>query len=188
MRFTSSHLLFFANLSHDRNPLHTDPGYAARTPLGRVVVYGVWSILWGLGLWANGRGFLLQGLRAQFRKPLYVDEDYVIEVQESGQEVAVQFKRGSVPYVDMLFSWRPYQAPAVQPDAITDFQPLSAALDPDIAEFGVVGTAFDYQLDRGSDECQLQHEARSLRGAGAGQLLSKLSSVDPSTNLHELDL
>ena len=38
--FTADDVEAFATISGDRNPLHFDPGFAARTRLGRLVVQG----------------------------------------------------------------------------------------------------------------------------------------------------
>lgn len=81
--FTESMMRAFADASHDINPLHTDAVYAARTPFGFPVVYGV------LGLLAAMRNVLrtlpirITRLRADFIRPLYVGETYAVDVSAS---------------------------------------------------------------------------------------------------------
>src|SRR4051794_10846584 len=101
MRFTSAHIEAFARLSHDVSPLHCDPVYAAATPFRRVVVHGVCGVLCALGAWAQGRRFALRRLRATFRRPLFLDEEYALAVRESGDRVTLRWSQDDEPHADI---------------------------------------------------------------------------------------
>lgn len=104
MKFTAAQVSAFCAASHDRNPLHIDPDYARRSQFGKPVVYGLAAVLHALGVWAAGRTFRLQQLRAVFRKPLFEGEEYAVAVQESGSDVIVKFQKGPVDYAVVSFS------------------------------------------------------------------------------------
>lgn len=115
MRFTNAQIDLFARLSHDTNPLHCDPGYAASTPFGRVVVHGVCGVLCALGAWADGRRFELRRLRATFRKPLFLGEDYTLSVTEAGERVTLRWTKDGESHADLTLSVRPWEAPQERP-------------------------------------------------------------------------
>src|SRR5690349_19976559 len=93
-RFTPEHLSAFLAISHARNPLHVDADYSKRTQFGRPVVYGVGGILAILGAWAEGKRFKLDSVRAQFKKPLFVGENYTFHISDDGARVEAQILNG----------------------------------------------------------------------------------------------
>jgi NAD(P)-dependent dehydrogenase (short-subunit alcohol dehydrogenase family) len=109
MRFGPEQMECFARLSHDRNPLHCDPAYAAATPFRRVVVHGVCGVLRALGQWAAGRPFALRRLRANFRRPLFLEEEYALAVTEAGAKVTLRWMAGAEVHADVSFTWEPWQ-------------------------------------------------------------------------------
>src|SRR5437868_1585329 len=108
MRFAAAHVDAFARLSHDVNPLHVDPSYAAATAFHRVVVHGMCGVLCALGAWAGGRRFALCRLRATFRRPVYTDEDYVLAASETGQRVTLRWTAAGESHADVSFTWEPF--------------------------------------------------------------------------------
>jgi len=67
----------FASASGDHNPMHLDPLQARRSQAGAPVVHGINLMLWALDSLAAARQDLapLSGIRAQFNKFVYLDED-----------------------------------------------------------------------------------------------------------------
>ncbi len=96
LRFDENTMNAFRNLSGDENPLHLSEDYAKRTQFGERVVYGVSSVFSALGRWANGRSFELERIKAEFKKPLFFNQDYVLEATESGNQVILLIKMGPV--------------------------------------------------------------------------------------------
>lgn len=130
MIFGRPHLDAFAALSHDRNPLHMDEQYAAKTPFGRNVVYGVGAALAALGHWAHGRRFALRSFRAQFRRPVFLDQEYTLRVQEAGNVAEMQILKGGVPRATLGFEWCEYTGPATAASAgSSDFEPSCVSVD-----------------------------------------------------------
>src|SRR2546421_1377699 len=84
----------FELLSHDRNGLHRDAVYARSTQFGRPVVYGMCSVLLALAKWSMGRAFQLVSIRGQFRKALFEDERYELQIVESNKQVTAEWHKG----------------------------------------------------------------------------------------------
>jgi NAD(P)-dependent dehydrogenase (short-subunit alcohol dehydrogenase family) len=147
VNFSPAHLNAFSTLSHDRNPLHLDEDYCRRTYYGRVVVYGMGALLQGLGWWAAGRRITLRNLRAEFRKPMFLGEEYELKSEESGNEVHLHFLKGGVPQAQASFSLQanpPASEPACPPP---DFTPLETPLDREwgrMADAVLYGGRFPY--------------------------------------------
>src|SRR5579871_6233353 len=73
----------FARISRDFNPLHMDPVWARRTPLGAPIVHGVHSLLWLLEALAAQRQLPRAcTLKAEFRKPIYIGESCSAEIRK----------------------------------------------------------------------------------------------------------
>ena len=71
----------YAQISGDRNPLHTDPGFAATTPFGRTIAHGMMTLAfiseaiesWAGSGWAEGGA-----IDVTFLSPVYPGENVVI--------------------------------------------------------------------------------------------------------------
>lgn len=71
----------YAEISGDRNPLHTDPEFAATTPFGRTIAHGMMTLAfisaaiesWAGSGWAEGGA-----IDVTFLSPVYPGEDVVI--------------------------------------------------------------------------------------------------------------
>jgi NAD(P)-dependent dehydrogenase (short-subunit alcohol dehydrogenase family) len=130
MRITDKHLLAFERLSHDHNPLHTDPVYAHSTQFGRPVVYGMSGVLLGLAHWARGQSFRINQIRGQFGKPLFANEEYDLRITESANQVKVQYLKGPIVQSTFAFTWEDYpqdQQEAEKTETHSFFHPLSVA-------------------------------------------------------------
>lgn len=87
----------FARLSGDVNPLHTDSKYAHSVGFQRAVVYGgliLAQVSRLIGMDLPGRHAIWNGIRMDFRAPLYVDEDAVLtgtvaQVSEATRTITV---------------------------------------------------------------------------------------------------
>ena len=67
----------YAELTEDYNPLHLDPEFAARTPMGGVIAHGTMSIslLWqALQRTFGAQAFDLLDLDVRFLKPVRLEE------------------------------------------------------------------------------------------------------------------
>ncbi len=105
MRFTDDDLELFQELSHDRSPIHWDRAYARRTPLGAPVVYGIAAVVFGLGLWANGRSFTLKTIKGRFNRALYTGIDYEYRINEKGEKVEIRLMRKASVLMEFAFEW-----------------------------------------------------------------------------------
>lgn len=82
--FRQCEVNLFAELSHDDNPVHTDPEYAQESIFGGPIVHGVFvasmfSALLGKSLPGEGSIYLNQDL--QFRAPVYPGDAVEAEVE-----------------------------------------------------------------------------------------------------------
>ncbi|MEO1451861.1 MAG: MaoC family dehydratase [Bacteroidota bacterium] len=84
LRFTQEQVNAFAEISGDKNPIHIDAEYAARTEFGRPVVHGIFggcilSRVMGMEFPGPGSVYLSQSLR--FRQPMFPGEDYLVRIK-----------------------------------------------------------------------------------------------------------
>jgi len=84
LTLTANHVRMFAELSGDRNPLHFDAAFAARTKFGRLVVQGglttgLLHALVAMDMPGPGTVFLSQNWR--FCAPVYIDDTITAEAE-----------------------------------------------------------------------------------------------------------
>ena len=84
LTLTANHVRMFAELSGDRNPLHFDAAFAARTKFGRLVVQGglttgLLHALVAMDMPGPGTVFLSQNWR--FTAPVYIDDTITAEAE-----------------------------------------------------------------------------------------------------------
>jgi acyl dehydratase len=82
--FTAEDVSHFAGLTHDSNPMHIDPEFAAQGRFGACVVHGMLvGSLFGAIVGQRFPGAIYLSQRLDFRKPVYVGETVcaTIEVQ-----------------------------------------------------------------------------------------------------------
>ena len=77
--FTQDDVNRFAEVTGDKNPVHSDPAYAAKTMFKRPIMHGMlgaslFSKVFGTLFPGEGTIYLKQSL--SFMKPMYVDTDY----------------------------------------------------------------------------------------------------------------
>ena len=106
MQFSSEQVSAFEKASLDRNPLHVDADYARRTPFGKPVVYGMCGVIAAIGSWAAGKTLQLESIRVVFRKPLFRDTDYRLEVKEEGSKAHLKLRKGPVEYCSIVLTRR----------------------------------------------------------------------------------
>ncbi len=104
MKFTAAQVGAFFAASRDANPLHCDDQYSRRTQFGRPVVYGMAAVLYALGRWSGGRPFKLKWLKAEFRKPLFLDEHYDLTDTSAAGGRRIRFAKGPVDYAVISFA------------------------------------------------------------------------------------
>ncbi len=125
MRFSDETLQAFCQMSHDRNPLHTDEMYSRRTQFGRPVVYGMAAVLMALGQWSRGRVVRLERLKVQFPKAMFADEDFDLSLNENRNQVAFKVSKGGVTRVSGHWTWSEVAGHSVL--NAPAFRPLSVA-------------------------------------------------------------
>ena len=81
-KFTQADVEAFAQCTGDKNPVHLDAAYAAKTMFKRPIMHGMlgaslFSKVFGTLFPGEGTIYLKQSL--SFLKPMYVDADYVAE-------------------------------------------------------------------------------------------------------------
>jgi acyl dehydratase/alkylhydroperoxidase family enzyme len=81
VRVSDQDVVQFASITHDHNPLHTDPEFAAGTPFGRTVAHGLLGTSLVLGLvhearYFDGTGLALLGIDGwHFLKPIFPGDE-----------------------------------------------------------------------------------------------------------------
>lgn len=108
MQFTRQHQKNFELLSFDKSPIHWDQDYAHRTPMANIVVYGIAGVIYGLGLWADGRPFSIKKIRGQFRRALYLDDEYDYQIKEVDSKVTIKLERKGSVLMEYSFEWEPW--------------------------------------------------------------------------------
>ena len=83
-KFTQNEVNQFAEVTGDKNPVHTDAEYAAKTMFKRPIMHGMlsaslFSKVFGTLFPGEGTIYLKQSLN--FLKPMYVETDYVAEIK-----------------------------------------------------------------------------------------------------------
>jgi acyl dehydratase len=84
LTLTADHVQKFAEISGDRNPLHFDSGFAARTKFGRLVVQGglttgLLHALVAMDMPGPGTVFLSQNWK--FTAPVFIDDTITAEAE-----------------------------------------------------------------------------------------------------------
>jgi acyl dehydratase len=99
-RFTQQEVELFAQVTGDKNPVHLDADYAAKTMFKRPIMHGflggsVFSKVFGTLFPGEGTIYLKQSMA--FMRPMFVDTDY--EVKMTVKEVNKEKHRATVETV-----------------------------------------------------------------------------------------
>jgi acyl dehydratase len=99
-RFTQKEVELFAQVTGDKNPVHLDADYAAKTMFKRPIMHGflggsVFSKVFGTLFPGEGTIYLKQSMA--FMRPMFVDTDY--EVRMNVKEVNKEKHRAVVETV-----------------------------------------------------------------------------------------
>ncbi|KAK2160247.1 hypothetical protein LSH36_137g02026 [Paralvinella palmiformis] len=81
--FSSNDVQLFANLTHDRNPIHLDEDFVKTTRFKKKVVHGILCVglLSGvLGTVFPGPGSIMLSCEMRYPAPLYINEEVTAEV------------------------------------------------------------------------------------------------------------
>jgi len=82
-RVVEKDLMDFARVSGDTNPIHLDEKYAENTQFGKRIAHGMFAASFFSGIFGTklpGTGCLYLSQNLRFRKPIYIDDELVIEV------------------------------------------------------------------------------------------------------------
>lgn len=96
-QFTQDEVVTFANVTGDKNPVHLDADYAAKTMFKRPIMHGflggsVFSKVFGTLFPGEGTIYLKQSMA--FMRPMYIDTAY--EVRMTVKEVNKEKHRATV--------------------------------------------------------------------------------------------
>lgn len=135
--FDAADLQRFAAASHDYNPLHMQPAYAAATAFGRPVVFGVLGVLRAL---QAHTGFFTRHmaweLRIQFHHALLQDICYHLHIpaQATDQTLALEIRDGDkvMTHIEVQARTQPSFGTLGLP---TDYRLLEEAADPETTQF-----------------------------------------------------
>ena len=91
--FGAPEIACFGDLTDDRNPIHSDAGFAARTPFGRPIVYGFLFVMpiWPALTAALGPDALVGAeVRIRFLSPIFVGQTvtYAARLLDAGPDRA----------------------------------------------------------------------------------------------------
>ena len=95
---TEENIEMFAQVSGDRNPLHMDEEYAAKTPFGKRIAHGALTASYISGILGNdlpGPGAIFTGLALRFRRPVHIGDTVIAraeisELQKRGNRVTLK--------------------------------------------------------------------------------------------------
>lgn len=127
MRFRREQLEWFSRFSGDRNPLHVDALYSARTPFGQPVVHGVAAVLQALAEWSGGRPFQLARIRCVFHRAIFLGVDYELASTEQDGTLRLTWRRDDENVCDVVATLAACRAEGGA--APGTFRPLASARD-----------------------------------------------------------
>ena len=92
--FDEQDLEHFALASHDVNPLHMDPEFAAQTLYGKRVVFGVLTAFKCLEQLSIPRNHYIQHLQLEFRRTVFLEKQYqlVTSQQDDPTQAVVELR------------------------------------------------------------------------------------------------
>ncbi|RLL84379.1 enoyl-CoA hydratase [Mesotoga sp. H07pep.5.4] len=96
-RITAEMVDSFANLTGDRNPVHTDEKFARKSRFGRRIAHGMLSVGIISAILGNefpGPGSIYMKQEVRFLKPIFLEEEVLITIEIL--EIKVEKKRLSV--------------------------------------------------------------------------------------------
>lgn len=84
VKFTQNQVNQFAEISGDKNPIHIDAGYAAKTPFGKPIIHGifaasVFSKVFGTQWPGEGTIYMFQDIF--FKAPAFVEVEYIAKFE-----------------------------------------------------------------------------------------------------------
>ena len=86
-QFSSDDLIWFAGVCGDWNPIHVDDVEARRTIAGKVVIHGMYSLLWALESHIKAGGTIPLRIQAFFRQTLHPGEQLELRRESSAGEI-----------------------------------------------------------------------------------------------------
>jgi acyl dehydratase len=100
---TEADVQAFAELSGDRNPMHLDPAFAARTSFGRPVAHGMLGLAVATGLVSalgltRGTLIALVGVSWTFRLPVFYEDVVRVRMRVASRRASSRADRGLVTF------------------------------------------------------------------------------------------
>lgn len=170
-RFSLEDQQAFAGLSGDWNPLHVDPAYARRCLYGKIVVHGVYAVLWALDAWLadHRKPIGIRNINVEFLRPIGLETPVACEVRMgSDRRVVMTLECEGDAAVRLELEWQ---------DGIPAATALPSTVSPRRAPRDLDPREMDRQA--GSLELSLDKEAAGM----FPHLAQFLGSVDTATLL-----
>ena len=91
MIFSLKDQIKFAEISQDFNPIHINEVLARRYIFGEPVVHGINAMIFAIKEWSQmlGTPFFIKDLRCKFKKPIFLNEDVSIEINNTENFVKI---------------------------------------------------------------------------------------------------
>ena len=91
MIFSLKNQIKFAEISQDFNPIHINEVLARRYIFGEPVVHGINAMIFAIKEWSQmvGTPFFIKDLRCKFKKPIFLNEDVSIEINNTENFVKI---------------------------------------------------------------------------------------------------
>jgi acyl dehydratase len=101
-KVTQQNIHAFAELTHDRHPLHTDPEFCRMMPIGRPIAHGLYGLALMEGLKTELRLYEHTSIaslgwdKVRFLKPVFVDDTVHVRFRWTGKRPSRKGDRGVV--------------------------------------------------------------------------------------------
>jgi len=142
VRFEQADLERFSTASRDRNPLHLSAEYARKTPYGSCLVFGILATLKACANFRDRRGTVISSTAIEFRGPVYVGIDYLVEIQdESSDQASLKLSEGGRLVLKAVWSFCSGYARSL------DYAELGGEYPREPAEWKPENPAEEYSLD-----------------------------------------
>ena len=91
MIFSLKDQIKFAEISQDFNPIHINEVLARRYIFGESVVHGINAMIFAIKEWSQmaGTPFFIKDLRCKFKKPIFLNEDVSIKINNTENFVKI---------------------------------------------------------------------------------------------------
>jgi len=79
-------ILYFSDITNDKNPLHIDEEYSKKGRFGKRVAHGMLILSYAVSIIGNhypGNGTILLSIQSNFKKPVYINDRVKIDISKN---------------------------------------------------------------------------------------------------------